>query len=127
MINLKNWDFIPFGEAIGWTLIHSLWQITLIALLVRFCLFLIPTRKAKIRYLILLLGMGAMVFWSAISFQVEFTKSSFLKSKIERYEATDNALVEESKSSKTRLNANHSKVEENLPIRKVALGEYLEY
>ena len=61
----------PITVALGWTLIHSLWQLTLLALVYRFLLWFPISRRAQVRYV---LGMSlltlALVFPIATYFQV---------------------------------------------------------
>ncbi|MEM6628469.1 MAG: M56 family metallopeptidase [Bacteroidota bacterium] len=49
---MNNLIHHPITEALGWTLIHSLWQITLIALIYRLILWFPIFRKAQFRYVI---------------------------------------------------------------------------
>ncbi|MEO0332970.1 MAG: M56 family metallopeptidase, partial [Bacteroidota bacterium] len=46
-----NWLPEPWIQTIGWTLVHSLWVVTLLALGLRLILSLIPNRLAQLRYL----------------------------------------------------------------------------
>lgn len=55
-------------EAFGWTLIHSIWQGTLIALSIAIVLAFISKKKSQIRYGITLSGLILMVGWSGYTF-----------------------------------------------------------
>ncbi|MEM8967363.1 MAG: M56 family metallopeptidase [Bacteroidota bacterium] len=46
-----NWLPEPWIQTVGWTLVHSLWVITLLALGLRLVLSLIPSKFAQLRYL----------------------------------------------------------------------------
>ncbi|MEQ9441150.1 MAG: M56 family metallopeptidase [Cyclobacteriaceae bacterium] len=53
-------------QTLGWTLVHSLWQLTMIAVGLRLLLWIIPHRSSRFRYSIsvavLLLAFGALLF-----------------------------------------------------------------
>ncbi len=49
--------FDPFFQSLGWALIHSLWQVALIAGLVKLLLAQIPARQAQWRYWIAMSGL----------------------------------------------------------------------
>lgn len=51
----------PLFEAIGWALLHSVWQGLLIALLLRLILNFVPSRKATLRYGISLAGLATVM------------------------------------------------------------------
>lgn len=55
-------------EAIGWTVLHSLWQGTIIALLVGVLAAFIQKQSAVIRYWTALGGMLATLIWAGITF-----------------------------------------------------------
>lgn len=59
----------PIGKALGWMIIHSLWQISLIALILALVLRMIPRKQANTRYALLLIGLVAVVCWSGMTFQ----------------------------------------------------------
>jgi multisubunit Na+/H+ antiporter MnhC subunit len=48
-------------EAVGWGLVHSVWELTLVALLVWGILCAVPRELARWRYGMGLMGMGVMV------------------------------------------------------------------
>ncbi|MEO0340072.1 MAG: M56 family metallopeptidase [Bacteroidota bacterium] len=71
-MTMINWlDLIPAGHALGWTLLHSCWQVTIIALIVRFLLFWIPSSRSKIRYNLLVGSMLIVLIWSGRTLQQE--------------------------------------------------------
>lgn len=46
-----NWpDLLPLAQAIGWTLIHSLWQITLVSVVLWWLLQVVPAKHSNLRY-----------------------------------------------------------------------------
>lgn len=63
----------PIGKALGWMIIHSLWQISLIFLILSLLLRMIPRKQVNTRYTLLLLGLVAVVAWSAFTFQSNWT------------------------------------------------------
>ena len=65
---IANYFEEQFVSAIGWTVLHSLWQVALIALLMSVVLFLIDDRKAKTRYTISLTAMSLALISSAVTF-----------------------------------------------------------
>lgn len=67
-------DFIPFGQAIGWTILHSIWQILLISLGIRLILLFVSPHKPKIRYGLLLIGLVLMTLWIGCTFSQEWTR-----------------------------------------------------
>ncbi|GAB5554421.1 MAG: hypothetical protein Sapg2KO_40120 [Saprospiraceae bacterium] len=54
--------------ALGWTVLHSLWQGTLLALLVGVSAAFIKKQSAQTRYWTALLGLGGLLFWAAFTF-----------------------------------------------------------
>ncbi|HEY2249781.1 MAG TPA: hypothetical protein VGH74_01925, partial [Planctomycetaceae bacterium] len=55
----------PFSDAVverlGWILVHSLWQFTLVALLAAAIVRALRRSSAKLRYLVLVVAMGVSV------------------------------------------------------------------
>lgn len=68
MISLNGLEISTLGNAIGWSLIHSFWQITVVAFLLYVGLRFIPQRKPRFRYAFLLLGLLSIVLWSGLTF-----------------------------------------------------------
>ena len=68
MISLNGLEISSLGNAIGWSLIHSLWQISLVAFFLYLGLRFIPQKKPRVRYAFLLLGLLSIVVWSGLTF-----------------------------------------------------------
>lgn len=68
MISLNGLEISALGNAIGWSLIHSFWQILLVAFLLYLGLRFIPQQKPRFRYAFLLLGLLSIVVWSGLTF-----------------------------------------------------------
>ena len=49
---ISQWMQSDWSKALGWTFVHSLWQIAAIGLLLYIILRLIPGRSAHVRYTI---------------------------------------------------------------------------
>lgn len=62
----------PIGKALGWMIIHSLWQISLIALVLALILRMVPRKQVNTRYAFLLIGLVAVVCWSGMTFQANW-------------------------------------------------------
>jgi beta-lactamase regulating signal transducer with metallopeptidase domain len=58
MNHIYQWMQSDWSKALGWTFVHSLWQIALIGFLLYIILRLIPGRSAHVRYTI-----STMAFW----------------------------------------------------------------
>lgn len=74
MIDLTWITTSPAGKAIGWAVIHSFWQLSLIAIALRLLLRIVPQRRSNLRYLLLLSGLAAAVIWSGITVQANWEK-----------------------------------------------------
>ncbi len=67
---MNNWNWIlesPLILSLGWSVLHSIWQVLLLGAVAFFSLKLIPTQKAEIRYLFsytLLLIIGGLFIWN---------------------------------------------------------------
>lgn len=55
-------------EAIGWTLVHSLWQGSLVAILLAILLLFLRRNSAQVKYFISFITLFIMLGWSAITF-----------------------------------------------------------
>lgn len=51
----------PLAEAIGWALLHSLWQGLVIVLLAKLALHFIPANRANVRYVVALSGLALIL------------------------------------------------------------------
>jgi len=71
-----------FSEVLGWTLIHSLWQIGLIAIVLKFVLNFVPQRNAQVRYNLSLFSILAISIWTIVTFvqQLQGAKISMIAS-----------------------------------------------
>lgn len=78
MNNLIINELSMFSEVLGWTLIHSLWQIGLIAIALKIVLNFVPQRNAQVRYNLSLLSLLAITIWTGVTFakQLQYSKSS---------------------------------------------------
>src|SRR6056297_1678595 len=55
-------------EALGWMLIHSLWQGAIIAVLLLFILYFIKKKSAQIKYFLSFVALMGIVVWAGITF-----------------------------------------------------------
>ena len=65
LYNLFSSEFI---EATGWTIVHSLWQATIVAVVLTFLLLLIRRNSSQLKYIISFFAMLIIVGWSGITF-----------------------------------------------------------
>lgn len=68
MISFSWFVVSPLGKALGWMLIHSIWQITIIAAILNILLRFVPRKLSNIRYVFLLAGLIGIVAWSAFTY-----------------------------------------------------------
>ena len=68
-----TYDFI---HAIGWTILHSLWQITLVALLFRIVLTFLKNNSSRIRYNVSVGALLIVLLMSGTTFMNEYSNSS---------------------------------------------------
>ncbi|MDX5418092.1 MAG: hypothetical protein LPK09_02670, partial [Hymenobacteraceae bacterium] len=63
-------DFLPeaLTSALGWALLHSLWQGALAALVLALLLILLNRHSARVRYTVSLLGLTAMLVMFVVTF-----------------------------------------------------------
>ena len=61
-------ELTPLGMAIGWTLLHSLWQIFLVAALLNLTLRFVPRLRASLRYILLFSGLLLITCWAIATF-----------------------------------------------------------
>ncbi|MEO0472838.1 MAG: M56 family metallopeptidase, partial [Bacteroidota bacterium] len=62
----------PIVEALGWTLLHAVWQIALIAMLLRIVLWIVPRERAVLRYHAALSALVLIVGWSGFEFTTQY-------------------------------------------------------
>ncbi len=65
---LENWVHTPFASALGWTLVHSLWEGALVALLLGAALFVL--RSSRARYIAGCVAMLALLVGFLLTFQL---------------------------------------------------------
>lgn len=65
----------PIIEALGWTLLHSVWQGALIMLILAGVLGLIPTKAAHLRYTTAVVGLFIMLAWAGFTFSQHYEAS----------------------------------------------------
>ncbi|MCB0631508.1 MAG: M56 family metallopeptidase [Saprospiraceae bacterium] len=97
-MNSFNWsELLSFGQATGWTLVHSLWQIALIGLLVRALLFFVPQRQSQTRYLILTAGLMCCLVWTAQTFVREWQSAGTYQAIVQNLaDAADKGITDPS-------------------------------
>lgn len=64
---MMNFTEFPIVQAIGWTLLHAIWQGLLIAIVLRLLLLLIPNRAAVVRYGLSVGAIFLMLLWAAVT------------------------------------------------------------
>ena len=67
---INSWMQSDGMKALGWTFVHSLWQIALIGFLLFIILRLIPGRSANTRYTIASISLWLIVAIASITFMV---------------------------------------------------------
>lgn len=69
-------QFQPMIQAIGWTLLHSLWQGLLLYCALKIVLKAVPTSRASLRYNISLATFAALILWSVTTFYNQWQKAA---------------------------------------------------
>jgi beta-lactamase regulating signal transducer with metallopeptidase domain len=67
-MNIQNFMSENLLQALGWTVIHSLWQITLIGIVLKISLRLMKNQAPSFRYHILLMGVFSIIVASGFTF-----------------------------------------------------------
>ena len=80
-------------NALGWTLIHSLWQIALIGLLLKISLVFLKKKSAETRYLFSVVSLFSIVVISLFTF-IKISQNSLDNKQIFSYETVSNSLTE---------------------------------
>ncbi|MDX5444126.1 MAG: M56 family metallopeptidase, partial [Hymenobacteraceae bacterium] len=62
-------------QALGWTLLHSLWQGLLVAVVLAFVLVLLRRHSSQLRYVVSVLALGVVVAASAVTFWQQYEAS----------------------------------------------------
>ncbi len=68
---MNSWiimDLSPVATAIGWTLVNSLWQFTLLALIANIIIVLLPHSRPQSRYIVLFSFLLMALIWSGNTF-----------------------------------------------------------
>lgn len=68
-------QFQPLIQAIGWTLLHSIWQGLLIFCALKLIIKALPTSRSSLRYNMSLLALVSLVLWSVITFYDQWEKA----------------------------------------------------
>ncbi|MEM6379253.1 MAG: M56 family metallopeptidase, partial [Bacteroidota bacterium] len=93
LFSLDTSDHLVY--ALGWTVLHSLWQGTLLALLVGVSAAFIKKQSARTRYWTALVGLGGLLFWAIFTFvriyQIPFSEVVWTSNVV--FEETNNGLV----------------------------------
>ena len=71
-------EFLPLGQAIGWTILNSLWQIALLAGIWRLFLWSIPQNQPNLRYGFTLSCLVLATAWSGWTFSNEWSNAKAL-------------------------------------------------
>lgn len=70
LINIFSPEFI---EAIGWTIVHSLWQGIIIGVVLSLLIWILNKNSAQIKYLISFFALIIMLTWSGITFSQSYS------------------------------------------------------
>lgn len=69
MISLFSVGFGLMGKVLGWMIIYSLWQISLIVLVLVLVLRMVFCKQVNVCYVLLLMGLVVVVCWLGMIFQ----------------------------------------------------------
>jgi len=72
MTTLENYMSPALTRALGWTLLHSLWQGALVAAVLAGALLLLRRRRAEVRYAVSAAALGLVVALAGVTFGVYF-------------------------------------------------------
>ncbi|MEM7453520.1 MAG: M56 family metallopeptidase [Planctomycetota bacterium] len=75
-------------EAVGWCLVHSLWQITAIAIVVRIASAFLHSNRANLRYTIGMAGLVASVVVTIVTWSMVYAPGQEQVSAVEQYNTT---------------------------------------
>ena len=76
MNNLSNLFDSAWIDALGWTLLHSLWQGAIIALVLAISLLMLQKKSANFRYLFGTFALTALLISMAITFGIEYAPNA---------------------------------------------------
>jgi len=65
-------------EIIGWTLVHSVWQISLVGIIIKLGLFIFRNKSSRIKYSITLFGIGLIVLSTIFTFSNIYTSTEII-------------------------------------------------
>lgn len=82
-------------EAISWTILHSVWQISLIVLFSSLLLLIFRRHSSSLRYFITLVSLGLIIVWSGITF-VDFYSNADIQETTLNTDIHTKMLVSES-------------------------------
>jgi hypothetical protein len=74
----------PFVQQLGWTLWHSVWQATAVALLLAVALRAIPARRSDVRYGACCLALLAVCTWFVLTLLVVRSAGPSLRPTLQR-------------------------------------------
>ncbi|MFO7257530.1 MAG: M56 family metallopeptidase [Bacteroidota bacterium] len=77
----------PLAEAIGWTLLHSLWQGLVVVLLAKLALHWIPSNRPNVRYAVALSGLALIVICSVVTLSLSLPDQQDTRSTTAYYHA----------------------------------------
>jgi len=76
---------LAYGIAIGWTILHSFWQVIVVALVLKSLLLLTSNRAASLRYVLGLSAMAVALLWVGFTFGHEWRKIPPIAEPIDLY------------------------------------------
>ncbi len=92
---MENAFFSPtFYQAIGWTVIHSLWQATAIAILTAIVLILLRKHNAKVRYLLANMALLTVMLSAIVTFAIYYNETSHSKEEVSQVPPSDGLTIE---------------------------------
>lgn len=97
-----NWsEILPITQAIGWTIFHSLWQIAIVALIVRVLHLIIPQNRTNLIYSVFLTGLLVSLGWTLNTF---FSQWDFFQQQTHLTE-TSNMVINHVSTAANPLNS----------------------
>ena len=89
MENLFTFFSKDFQYAIGWTVIHSLWQATAIAILTGILMMALRKKTAQTRYIVYNVSLFTVLLSAIVTFNIYFSSANLNVPTIEALPATD--------------------------------------
>lgn len=91
----SNWmELSPLGIAIGWTIVHSFWQIGILAILLKLALRIIPGWKSNLRYSVASIALLLALVWSVSTFTKQWSDH-----------AQDRSIAESIQDTSSKINS----------------------